>query len=662
MKPLLLPTLLLVFFASIANAQLANGIHEGSFVCENGVAKIAVLIYQSSAGIYDGELEFYATVGNSVKLVGVKSIAGKATAGNNEIILQVGDWINLPKIRIPNKLINYERDHPGGAFNYIKTLAIQKNTYNDALQCRIANTRCEAFMLTYNQADSPAFISRIKEKNASFTNASVNYKDADNDEERILAILKWSKRYTDEFTNNNEYKTIHSRGIQLLFTDQTFTPFFGKPLDELTYHQAEWAGRKLISGDHRIKWQREVLSRAFQEVTKKETSDLIKEIRVLRFRYDEFKKELENFSQNYSQISLNDLKAYKKKTVQKYAYIWPSDLKLLTDQIDNNMSAAAERTLATMVTQAIQEARTIEDAKRLKGFFSLHKEIYTLSGAAMRKKYYDLITEKFNTIVESEVAKEKALLTSVFAQSTPFPAANQWYDSFGRRFNDIGFVSSAVDKARNEFLDLYEKRLIEHKQKITAEILSAKTAAELQELDDYYFHILVSNPDLANILSSLHSKQNQLKQEEEAKKILAELESLKKMLDEKTPTGEPTQAQMRWAFANRLGLITDTQKRFLAPGNRANPMSSFGLLTKALMGDWQVSLDYFEKISCEKAIGKPGFVCDCALSYNYKSNAGIGGAASEILNFFTSGSGLAEKKTVRFVKVNDERHWVIFDN
>lgn len=123
------------------------------------------------------------------------------------------------------------------------------------------------------------------------------------------------------------------------------------------------------------------------------------------------------------------------------------------------------------------------------------------------------------------------------------------------------------------------------------------------------------------------------------------------MMRETTASGEPTEAQMRFAIQSQVDLknrkieqISNTQL------DKQNPMNLPMVLGGMFLKDTEVVLEYFRKIACEKSASRGGYVCDYSIKQKIKGGVS-GGMMDSMMGEI--GAGMADIETGRFIKTNE---------
>jgi hypothetical protein len=148
---------------------------------------------------------------------------------------------------------------------------------------------------------------------------------------------------------------------------------------------------------------------------------------------------------------------------------------------------------------------------------------------------------------------------------------------------------------------------------------------------------------LAVEVERLKAENQQLRQSKPTSNPLTKLKQM--------TSGEPSEAEMRQAIQDRLDMMNaNVAKMRSTRPQEGDPMSAILALTGAVMGDTHYEIGAFEKISAEKAAGKPGYMCDYMLQLRASGKSAV--AVDKMLALG------GELCTARFVKTNDRWVWI----
>lgn len=330
----------------------------------------------------------------------------------------------------------------------------------------------------------------------------------------------------------------------------------------------------------------------------------------------------------------------------------------LISVINDSKEAYAEKSIITqiqrisLVTNDLDRARKYDRLKT--DYYRDFQAMPLQKQEVYNSQIYDLVNSSFKSYVYS--TSDKINKVSV-------------YD-----INQVNMLNKLIEEYSNSAEPLFFKyyfdnlnldnRLTQLKTSIVSNnigvisdrILNASTIEQLTSVNETYLKYCLQKNENITLLNSAYSETKKLillKQKREAKQ--RELESLlqkKKMLEEMTASGEPTQAQMQYAIGEQMRPKKEQIQRLA----NVNPDDPFLLLTKAFGGlanQNNVELRALQKLGCKESQLRPGYICDYTIDASVTS-----GAMANTYNQLKQAFGNAIL-TGRFLRVNGE--WMLVE-
>ena len=490
-------------------------------------------------------------------------------------------------------------------------------------------------------------------------------------------FVKWTEQVSREYPNDNMDRLHRSKQLKLiynLYSDKYFVPIFDKPFASLSDNKRTNlynSGRRcstlrpysIAAPLHVAKW---VPNKIFSYET---TKTKAQEINILR---NEFSSIITNLNNSPNDFTLTQINGYKNDLKRKYSVLLESEINLMSKLITSKESVIAEFEISSKLNQQLSEPNTYQTLQRLDKFKSInHYAISKLTLARQTKIDSDLNNKTIEILIPL-MAVEKEKINNISLNVSGIEMNNKLYINFDnkytsfRKFNKVQEVYDDFRKNKSEIV-LKNSSILEDK------IKSATTVGQLNSLSKSFLsHSDFSNTTIKVYDNKIESKIKLIKQTElklkkeeqlrrqhladEQKRLKAEKESakLREMLDEKTPTGEPTDAQMKFAVVYQLQAANQSINNL---SNGKNPNNSFGEKFQEIVGmmykGTKVSLKSFDKYACVKAVNKPGYNCDYLAELEIRGGLGDSLGSNQFFNNFTG----AEVKTARFLKVKG--YWMI---
>ncbi|WP_339922772.1 hypothetical protein [uncultured Cyclobacterium sp.] len=354
-----------------------------------------------------------------------------------------------------------------------------------------------------------------------------------------------------------------------------------------------------------------------------------------------------------------ELLSYRDFMRHDYFYFYPEEKKTFDDLVVSREKNAAFAMLHEKMEQIVQQPLNMVHVDQIAAFSNNHRELYSKISSDQKEKLKKMGDAYVSSVFASvfEVIREKELNNIAMDDFTSLVKVELLYQmivkdagEFGR-LPIVGGMFLYMKKLKTEIVENNESELGEYFRSLTdRNHLIEKRALFLSNLE--------SQPAVKR-LESLTSRLEQKliaeeKRKEEEMERMARLQAQKKiddMMRETTASGEPTEAQMRFAIQSQVDLknkkieqISNTKL------NKQNSMNLPLVLGGMFLKDAEVVLEYFRKITCEKSANRGGFVCDYSIKKSIK-----GGVSGNMINSMMGdiGAGMADIETGRFVKTDE---------
>lgn len=354
----------------------------------------------------------------------------------------------------------------------------------------------------------------------------------------------------------------------------------------------------------------------------KKRSNYISEVEVYAIN----PKSKTKFENNYKKLKNNSFSYLEVKKIQnnfkyQYKYLLPKDKEKYNSLINIKLIESAKKDMISIQNQIIDIPN---DSK--KSFYkinSLREEVYGRLGRQSKFLKLDIVQ---NTL--KKIKQKKTKLVDF---------------NYNKIIDTINKVKS--NRKLNFLINNYIKNTDN-----TSNVLKIKETIKINEkrlLKEYNQRIKIAKI----------KEQERIRKEKEENRIAEakRLKQLKKQMNETTKTGEPTELQMKFAVNYQIE-AKNKKMNNLSNVNATDAGSALLKLAGMGMKGTEASISSFEKYSCVRAQGKPGFNCDYAIKIKIKGGI-TGSMFGGLLNQANNGS--SEIRTARFSKIKG--YWMIVE-
>ncbi|WP_158861487.1 hypothetical protein [Lunatibacter salilacus] len=386
-------------------------------------------------------------------------------------------------------------------------------------------------------------------------------------------------------------------------------------------------------------------------------------------------EELDRFQSEYQDVisSLNNnpsvnwdmLDRYRRFGQDKSFEFFPEQRVELTRLIAQREPKAAYATLSEKMEQIVRKPLDLENVLLLSYLKQNNRALYAKLSTAQQNSLQQMADAYASRIFTAHFEKiRNASLQSLdkkdLASAQRIDEVYNLLTNQTRGFSQLQVVDEMfayIRELKGEVVSENETKIAAYFQRLNTN--SQLTAARSQYLDNTDQRPVVQRLNsLAETVSSQILAEAERREAEQARQARErEIAKFQTLMNQTTPTGEPTEEQMRFAIQMQVDFKNQELGNLAnAEYDRDNPMSAFSALIGTFVKGTEHYLEYFRKIACEKSAGRGGYVCDYSLKRNVK-----GGVSGNMANSMISqlGAGLATIETGRFVK--NEGIWMVVE-
>jgi len=372
----------------------------------------------------------------------------------------------------------------------------------------------------------------------------------------------------------------------------------------------------------------------------------------LRIRYYALIRDLESTTPTTDYKTLQD---WKYKLNREYSILPSSEIDKISAAINLHGQKVASNELLTKASELDRLDNNYVSLEPLVSFKSDNHSIYSAADKATQQKVDAIVEWKVNEVLDNIIPGE---IRTINELDENIYAVNAFYENFHKRYSKF----SNYGQVKRGYAALASKKtsiVRSQSNKISAEIKNSSTVPQLTNVEDKYLtNTDKSNSQIIILTNQINSRKNEileserkreiaeaqrLKQQEEYRKT-QELEAFKRLMNETTASGEPTEWQMKFAvnyqIQARIGQMEDLNNLEIDPNN---PGTTILKLLASTTAGTQAKITSFEKYGCMKANGKPGYTCDYVATVKLSGNNPWYTTLNQL--------GTAEIKTARFAKV-----------
>lgn len=425
----------------------------------------------------------------------------------------------------------------------------------------------------------------------------------------------------------------------------------GKKVPVKTNDQNQWVRKynREVSGSYHLLYARDDgrLMLAPENLTK--------ELQKVRKDYNSMISKMES----NELIAWEELLSYRQFMRHDYFYFYPEKLKPFNELVINREKNAAFSVLHEKMLQIIGQPLDKKYIDQIAAFANDHRDFYNKISSDQKDKLKKMGDGYVSTAFASAFhgIREKELYNIAMDDFTSVAKVELLRKMIVK---DVGeFIRLPIVSGMFLYMKKLKTEIVENNESELGEYFRSLTDRnQLIEKRALFLSNLESQPAVKR-LESLTSRLEQKLIAEEKRKAkervrLARQREIKKIDDlmrETTVTGEPTEAQMRFAIQSQVDLknkkieqISNTKL------NKQNSMNLPLVIGGMFLKDAEVVLEYFRKITCEKSANRGGFVCDYSIKKSIK-----GGVSGNMINSMMGdiGAGMADIETGRFVKTDE---------
>lgn len=451
-------------------------------------------------------------------------------------------------------------------------------------------------------------------------------------------LINWATPLQQEFSTRGSYYSNDqfARSI-ILFSDEYFKPYFGNSYVDLSSKERKKYANGFTGCYQNMKYARQVsaipearnLIFAFSDAhqtgqwSQKNIMQALQEYQTEVSQYNEIKSYLSGDPDQITLSRINEIKPklgmplnarYRGRSPGTFKYIWPSNLEELSKLVEQKEPLAEGNEYRIQANALLSKENNLQTLREIQQF----KNTSATKNSIQRKEaFIQKLEQKETAIIGQLMLGERSKLQDISSGKEGFDELNYWYNSFHNNYSHF--------RSNQQVQQLYDLRvkkssdlLTSNQNAITSEIRSASTIDQLTNLRIKYLGGGDTNNQAHFKLSSLvQQKQREINQAATVKKQqmdLAEAKQLNEKLTAVTVTGEPTGFQMEWAYNYQIKAKNAEYDRDVNLLQNAMPDENYsklvGLFSQYMSAE--VRLESFEKLACEKAVGRPGYNCDFA--------------------------------------------------
>lgn len=618
------------------------GVYVGSYACRDQAAQVRIDVEPAREGVYFGFIRFYPAYGDKDNMTGAYRFQASAihhTAGMPVLLTR---WLTSKGEKFTHNIYR-----PGTWTQYtsapakwqINNSVFSYDPASKSLTWHFSYPKCADIVLIFDQQQSNAFRLYVngQEKNPG---RKITYPQASNSGERAAILAEWTGKIALEYPEMNPNKTEVGKLYRIaynLFADEYFTPYFGKRFDELSDRERKQIGssmRKAFTDDalgYLFSWEKGNLERAFLNETGSfnyhEVANAVVVQRNKRKKYSEIMKRLNT---DMPTVYAGDIDGFRKFLNNEGPGLWPSELEQLKQGIESARLNASENTLTQKVDELLASypGKDVESATGLMNAYNRNSGLFSNVGYEKRSTEEQRIFDRIDIVLRPLLEDEKRKLEQIVTDANALQNVNAWFAGFNGKygqFNQSPLYKSLIDIMLRKKWTAIEKNYTGVEKRINSAMLPELNHLEKEILTPDAGSTQYAAP-AKKIQNLIDNRKAALKEQEVLQKQKAEADLWASIEREQTSTGEPTEQQMMLAL-NKSYLVTNAKMENLSRTkvNKEDPMSAVFALLGMGLKDTKIYVKSVRKIACEKAVGKPGFNCDCTVELNL--SGGLAGVA-----------------------------------
>lgn len=329
----------------------------------------------------------------------------------------------------------------------------------------------------------------------------------------------------------------------------------------------------------------------------------------------------------------------------------------LQNSIDKAELSHARNHLQREFYMVETRAGGFERIDKLNGFINANQYAFTILPGDEKREYTDKIASEIAKDMEGIVSQRRSSLSSIPKTLNSIEKINLLFVEYKK---DIAVFGKYYDSSKyyNELSKLKTEIIAANSNQISSLMANGQSIAEITSIEEKYLaNTVQSNASVSLLHTVSEGYQKSMLIGLEAKRLRALAEAQKResiMMNETTVTGEPTEAQMKYAV-RRAYLAGRNQLESIKylPQDDNNTITKLASLFAGIQSSVNVEITKLKKLGCSPAVNRPGFVCDYITDFEFDSSNQIG-------KFITDSYGSLYKAmnnqavTGRFLKVDGE--------
>jgi hypothetical protein len=667
-----------------ADAPPPSGIFSGTYICSQRQFGLQLTFEPRSASQLSAVVTFFTPGGDAAQPLGAFRADGAFESATGAFRLQPMSWIKPATTFM--------------MFAFTGTYDAAAGRVKGAIQA----PGCTGFEAARDEQASQRLAAETTAREAQFANAPTSLSQARGPAEQCLVIGKWYSRFKKEYPEMDILRSmaddLYSHALYL-FMDEEFTPVFDTAFDKMTDPERrnltllirDCASQLTDRGD--LFMYQNSLGRPLRGTIF--SADVVAQLayrRTLRQQRQQLLKELPTLPA--TDASLERVMTLKDSELKTYAVLWPSEHRELSKAIEGAAARIATPVVESWVDKVIggaagyqglaevMAARSRLEASRVAPATGTDPRAtprvaagarpvptarpssivqssgppdtyLSLATADARARSESKLDAKALSLVRELIAHERAKISTFGAGLQALEAGTAWYGKV-----TTSFASFLSERAVQDALAAFEARrkqdLASAVDAVLAKVNQAQTASQIRAVTAAYFGVPSdrSDPAVASVLAAAETRERTLSTaaahaEDEARSGVTFCRSVTAG-DKPTGSREPSSRDLCMALASQFDAVNDTlgsRKAACLRGDyRTDP--ALALMCIQLCGassncEFSMGLTRFEKIACEKAQGRPGFVCDYVAGFS-SSNA----AAAQMLATIGASGSLTQGRFV----------------
>lgn len=604
-----------------------GGVYTGHYVCGQGYTPLKLTITPQPDGTLAAVFAFQPPGGAPGGRRGVEETAyamkGRYTAASGQFQLNPDRWLTIAPI-------GYMMVGVTGTYD----------SHTDTLQARITAPGCTSVEVKRDEAQSAQLKSQVAVTSQQMQNLPAGAIAAGRFPEACLAIKSWTSRvekeYPDVDMDHTVLDAVYPR-LMNLFEDQYFAQFFGKPYDELSPQERTRIGTQTMrqcftNTQYRssFTWQKQMerpfilLAGSFSQA---QVMGGVLERRRLR---EEFRQAVDQIKALPPASDSWEKALGFESRAKTFNVLWPSEYKGFDGAVSDAKRRAAAPVLEARLQPLLASARGFEGLEALERFPSQQAALFASLDAGATARYRQQIAAKTDALRGDLLAEERSRMQALPSGLAGLERGAAWYQEFQARFNLRG--DRATQDLSRTFLERRNQLLAAAQPELAKLIQQAKTPEEVSSVLRKYVPLPTDqqSPMVAKLEQTAKTRSDALGQtakiRSDAQERAAVLGGGSTASQQASTTAsspnaakrEPTEGEMYDAVKAVMDSYNSNMKETDAAcksgAGRNDPLLGIQCLVMAGASGGrlgiQAKITSFRKIGCEKANGKPGYICD----------------------------------------------------